>query len=238
MACPAYVGEATPSAGEYHCNDFDWEEHRQEVLEQLATRQVLAASSAPAESALPAGKGSSHMRAGSNIKAMPLQTHHDQLSDGSQPDARSCHGSMKVSGSSQSSSSSVAADSPQQLPQARSTVLGNLESVKHQRKQPEVDETAHDVDTDGISQGDATVSKAGQGQWQYDSSCWESFHAKDNATARFYKERRYVLALDVLFQYFVIRTAQSSCVRLLSDYNSSGVHCCHGVQDHCFKHET
>ena len=26
--------------------------------------------------------------------------------------------------------------------------------------------------------------------WQYDKGCWEAFHARDNATARFYKERR------------------------------------------------
>lgn len=26
--------------------------------------------------------------------------------------------------------------------------------------------------------------------WQYEKGCWEAFHARDNATARFYKERR------------------------------------------------
>ena len=25
---------------------------------------------------------------------------------------------------------------------------------------------------------------------EYDKGCWEAFHARDNATARFYKERR------------------------------------------------
>lgn len=28
--------------------------------------------------------------------------------------------------------------------------------------------------------------------WQYEKGCWEAFHARDNATARFYKERRLV----------------------------------------------
>ena len=28
------------------------------------------------------------------------------------------------------------------------------------------------------------------GKWQYEKGCWEAFHARDNATARFYKERR------------------------------------------------
>ena len=26
--------------------------------------------------------------------------------------------------------------------------------------------------------------------WRYAKGCWEAFHARDNATARFYKERR------------------------------------------------
>ena len=30
--------------------------------------------------------------------------------------------------------------------------------------------------------------------WQYEKGCWEAFHARDNATARFYKERRSVSA--------------------------------------------
>lgn len=30
--------------------------------------------------------------------------------------------------------------------------------------------------------------------WQYDKGCWEAFHARDNATARFYKERRSISA--------------------------------------------
>lgn len=30
--------------------------------------------------------------------------------------------------------------------------------------------------------------------WQYEKGCWEAFHARDNATARFYKERRLVFA--------------------------------------------
>ena len=29
-----------------------------------------------------------------------------------------------------------------------------------------------------------------RGEWQYKKGCWEAFHARDNATARFYKERR------------------------------------------------
>ena len=37
-ACRAYVGEATPAAGEYHCNDFDWEDLRQEAEAMLAAR--------------------------------------------------------------------------------------------------------------------------------------------------------------------------------------------------------
>ena len=37
-ACRAYVGEATPAAAEYHCNDFDWEDLKQEVEAVLATR--------------------------------------------------------------------------------------------------------------------------------------------------------------------------------------------------------
>ena len=27
-------------------------------------------------------------------------------------------------------------------------------------------------------------------RWQYEKGCWEAFHGRDNATARFYKERR------------------------------------------------
>ncbi len=39
-ACRAYVGEATPAAGEYHCNDFDWEDLRQEAEALLAERKT------------------------------------------------------------------------------------------------------------------------------------------------------------------------------------------------------
>ena len=33
-------------------------------------------------------------------------------------------------------------------------------------------------------------------KWQYEKGCWEAFHARDNATARFYKERRSALCSD------------------------------------------
>lgn len=39
-ACRAYVGEATPAAAEYHYNDFDWEELKQEAEEMLAKRRA------------------------------------------------------------------------------------------------------------------------------------------------------------------------------------------------------
>ena len=48
-------------------------------------------------------------------------------------------------------------------------------------------EAGNDVTTEGHE----AVHIAGPEKWQYDSRCWESFHARDNATARFYKERRY-----------------------------------------------
>lgn len=39
-ACRAYVGEATPAAAEYHCNDFDWEDLKQEAEAVLANRRA------------------------------------------------------------------------------------------------------------------------------------------------------------------------------------------------------
>jgi len=39
-ACRAYVGEATPAAGEYHCNDFEWEDLRQEAEALLSARKA------------------------------------------------------------------------------------------------------------------------------------------------------------------------------------------------------
>jgi len=38
--CRAYVGEATPAAVEYHCNDFEWEDLRQEAEELLSARKA------------------------------------------------------------------------------------------------------------------------------------------------------------------------------------------------------
>ena len=38
--CRAFVGEATPAAAEYHCNDFDWEELKQEAEVMLAKRHA------------------------------------------------------------------------------------------------------------------------------------------------------------------------------------------------------
>ena len=38
--CRAYVGETTPAAAEYHCNDFDWEELKQEAEAMLAKRHA------------------------------------------------------------------------------------------------------------------------------------------------------------------------------------------------------
>ena len=40
-ACRAYVGEATPAAAEYHCNDFDWEDLKQEAEAMLAQRRTV-----------------------------------------------------------------------------------------------------------------------------------------------------------------------------------------------------
>ena len=34
--------------------------------------------------------------------------------------------------------------------------------------------------------------------WQYEKGCWEAFHARDNATARFYKERRSVSVASLM----------------------------------------
>lgn len=39
-ACRAYVGEATAAAGEYHCNDFEWEDLRQEAEALLSARKA------------------------------------------------------------------------------------------------------------------------------------------------------------------------------------------------------
>ena len=38
--CRSYVGEGTPAAAEYHCDDFDWEELRQEAEAMLAKRHA------------------------------------------------------------------------------------------------------------------------------------------------------------------------------------------------------
>lgn len=38
--CRSYVGEATPAAAEYHCDDFDWEELRKEAEAMLAKRHA------------------------------------------------------------------------------------------------------------------------------------------------------------------------------------------------------
>ena len=39
-ACRAYVGEATPPAGEYHCNDFEWEDLQREAEALLRARSA------------------------------------------------------------------------------------------------------------------------------------------------------------------------------------------------------
>ena len=39
-ACRAYVGDSTPAAAEYYCNDFEWEELKQEAEALFAKRHA------------------------------------------------------------------------------------------------------------------------------------------------------------------------------------------------------
>ncbi|KAL3133398.1 hypothetical protein ABBQ38_007267 [Trebouxia sp. C0009 RCD-2024] len=110
-ACRAYVGEATPAAAEYHCNDFDWEQLKQEAEAMLAERSAQRQE----PTAAPPGQQTLPPDSGGETTAACLPLHQQQ-----------------------------------QQQQAASS-------------------------------------------WQYEKGCWEAFHARDNATARFYKERRYLL---------------------------------------------
>lgn len=44
--------------------------------------------------------------------------------------------------------------------------------------------------------------------WQYEKGCWEAFHARDNATARFYKERRSGSAASLVHARFLLGVAR------------------------------
>ena len=295
-ACPAYVGEATASAGEYHCSDFDWEEHKQEVLAQLAVQQTWTSSSATAASAaVDSVEGSSatgDSAAASSTHpagAVPAAPHvvtgkmdggaRQRASDGGM--SGSSTGSAISAGHGDVSITAVALgqflhSSGARNPSAGSLGLTQLESqprqhsaAKHEQsggsqisaasqqeastgeasrkqaaaapvsgserrpdRQDHADNRAgagQEISNSAASQKQigAVTSRASNGvqpthkgttkqmagsgavsqtrsdaedgvevldtgrQWQYDSSCWESFHARDNATARFYKERRY-----------------------------------------------
>lgn len=262
-ACPAYVGEATASAGEYHCNDFDWEEHRQEVLAQLATRQ--AANSVVATSAKPASttsaetdhvKGKKHGQPKQH-KPFTHSTHDQTMSNclpsesnpsscedqpgadstnsshpGSTTDAsgtireRSLDNSHCSSGTSSQSEQANPVSAPfkdntadmLQGPSSTDTSCASPQEASNSRaSQKQANADAHgsnvakhstwddskadhrpepqpvngsEAGTDVGANRHEAVNTADAGKWRYDSSCWESFHAKDNATARFYKERR------------------------------------------------
>ncbi|KAL0035798.1 hypothetical protein WJX77_003039 [Trebouxia sp. C0004] len=117
VACRAYVGEATPAAGEYHSNDFEWENLKREAEAMLSARKV-------------------HQQDGRGAAIA------------SQPSDRKYN--LKLA------SMLVNTDLPQQ---------------QQQQQQQQNDYIRP----------------------EYDKGCWEAFHARDNATARFYKERRYLL---------------------------------------------
>lgn len=262
-ACPAYVGEATASAGEYHCNDFDWEEHRQEVLAHLANRQ--AANFVATRSAQPASTMSAEPSPAKGKKRVQAK-HHKQLTDsthdqatsrcptnegnlssrGDQAEAdstssshagsascasgtqreRSLDSSRRSSGTSSQDGQADPVSAPfkdntadmLQGPSSIDNSCASQQQASSRASQTQATAGAHgsnvakhgtwdDTKVDSGTQIKAVnefeagradvgaerreaVNTADVGKWQYDSSCWESFHAKDNATARFYKERR------------------------------------------------
>ena len=148
--CPAYVGEDAPPAGEYHCNDFDWEEHKRDVLAKLAPQEALLSD---------------------KLKA-------DAINQEPEPDAgRHPAGTTAASGNSQIKAQETQTHSHL----ARSTTGSRTETALGERH--EALAISHAVIT-------AAANTEAAGPWQYNSSVWESFHARDNATARFYKERR------------------------------------------------
>lgn len=187
IACPAYVGEATPSAGEYHCHDFDWEEHR---LEVLASRQDLAASSAPAQTALPAGITASQATCESSSRDLSIQTQHEQLTSGNSIAASNGDGMPTLSGESLTDSWVEAPGCQQQHDQNTVTAAKKSQGSTQQVGQVSHQETGGDAGTGAVRRRELAWPEAGLRPWQYEISCWESFHAKDNATAKFYKERR------------------------------------------------
>ena len=302
-ACPAYVGEATASAGEYHCNDFDWEEHKQEVLAQLAVQHTWTFSSATANSAaVDSAKASSatgDSAAASSTHPADAMPAASRIVTGEMGDCASQHasdgsisgtsnGSATSAGESDDSITAVASGQFVQSPGARNPSASSLRltelelqpkqlhsAAKHKQsggshtsaaspqeasngeasrkqaaavsgpgserrtdRQDDADNRAgagQEISNsaasqkqtgaftsraaDGVQQTHKGTTKqmAGSGavsqtrgdvedevevldtdrQWKYDSSCWESFHARDNATARFYKERRYFCMICV-----------------------------------------
>ena len=63
--------------------------------------------------------------------------------------------------------------------------------------------------------------------WQYDKGCWEAFHARDNATARFYKERRSPAAHGAMKHSCSVALAAFVCTsRLSTGLILSDLHLC------------
>lgn len=165
-ACRAYVGEATPAADEYHSEDFDWEDWRREAEALLAARsaqQQGIVGHAPADTAA-------------------LQAH--------DPSFNLKLASLSANGSP--SSSAKPQHCQQHQPQQQQKQTQHEETGQQQQQQWQCQ---RQQETCQQKQHQQDQQQAGDdlSRQQYDKGCWEAFHARDNATARFYKERRYLL---------------------------------------------
>lgn len=172
VATKGYVGDGSKTAGEYHDSDFDWYEHAQQVEQQLHVQR------------------SSNQAAAQQMQ-QPQQKHlnvqHDQACTAQQEqqaqpsqsvDIRMPVRDMVHAGMQQPTNSHQRSGCTTPAPSITSilrTQHGKLESSI----------AAADLDSVKLTSGTGA-----DWQQQYDPQSWERFHAKDNATARFYKERR------------------------------------------------
>jgi SAM-dependent methyltransferase len=180
LACPAYVGQQNPLAGEYHSKDFDWHEHAQQTA-QLVEQQWAAAPAAVKQAAqicadtqLPLSAVASFLK--------QLQQSRQQLgnSDDSRQAASHDGAFSPQQHAARLSVSALSCDQQQQD-------VASSAAHQPQQQQQLMPQRAEEAAPAAVP-----VLQAASCQQPGSSNEWEVFY-RAHPSARFYKERRYLL---------------------------------------------
>lgn len=195
VACRGFVGGATPAAGAYYCNDFSW----QALRDDPGAAHVPGCRSQPCAGIRSPGvatEARSWLEAHTEKGRSPAG-HADMHRPPAQAFCSLLTFRKLAMHTAGMQHSSKAASAPGMLdrPELHAcNVAGTIEALQRQaaaakQASPNLSQSA--IEGSGQDAGAAVALEE-------QDAAWETFHARDNATARFYKERRWPVR-QVLF---------------------------------------